>query len=313
MLDAVKNQFLSLFQFISCVIFNGQTLRKVMAVREPTAIDVETLALPTWELPKPTNLWQQVIRSIQSLYYGCVARVVYFFRYYDWKQTANTVAALMAETRSALYTGYWLPWGKEKAFHYYGLNPESLTAAQKEDPAILLLHGKGSNQSVWIELAKTFQEKGISNVFTLNSNDGELTDEDIPLLEAKLQEIQALYGEKQAKIILIGHSRGAEFSLYAGLPRDTFKLDDGYCYQTKKWEAFRSEILLIVRLGSPLLKEERDQLPQEMQDCVYEIDGLRDLIIPDRSVDPYYQADCGHIELLYHSGVHQKIVELVSS
>ncbi|WP_420422494.1 esterase/lipase family protein [Simkania sp.] len=282
-----------------------------MTVREPTAIDSDTLAMPVWELPEPTTMWEQVTHTVQSLYYGTVARLVYFLRFYEWRQTANALAAILAETRSALFMGYWLSSGKEKTFQHYGLNPTTLTEEQKGKPAILLLHGKGSNQAVWVELAKTLQEKGIPNVFTLNSHDGELTDEDIPLFEAKLEEIRQLYGEKIPRVIVIGHSRGAEFSLYAGLPPDTFKLDEGYCTQLKQWEAFRPEIHMMIRLGSPLLSEERDQLPEDMLSKIYEIDGLRDLIIPDRSSNPYYQADCGHVELLHNQEVHKKIVQLV--
>ncbi|MCB1066796.1 MAG: alpha/beta hydrolase [Simkania sp.] len=282
-----------------------------MTVRKPTAIDSETLAMPLWELREPTTIWGEITHAIQSLYYGALARLVYFLRYYQWRQTANALAALLAETRSALFTGYWLSSGKEKTFQYYGLNPISLTEEQKEKPAILLLHGKGSNQAVWASLAKTFQEKGIPNVFTLNSYDGELTVEDVPLFEAKLNEIRHLYGAKMPRVIVIGHSRGAEFSLYAALPPETFKLDEGYCTQLKKWETFRPEIHKMIRLGSPLLPEEREQLPEEMLAKIYEIDGLRDLIIPDRSLTPYYQADCGHVELLYNQEVHQKIIQLV--
>lgn len=269
--------------------------------------------MPLWELPEPKTLWERVTHSIQLIFYGIVARLVYFFRYYDWRQTANVVAALLAETRSALFTGYWSLSGKEKTFQYYDLNPTILTTEEKEKPAILMLHGKGSNQSVWVELAKTFQKDGVPNVFTLNSHDGELTDEDIPLFEAKLEEITCLYDGKTPEVIVIGHSRGAEFSLFAGLQPDTFKLEEGYCTQLKKWEGFRPEIRMMIRLGSPMLQEEREALTDEMQAKIYEIDGLRDLIIPDRSLDPYYQADCGHVELLYNQDVHKKIVELVTS
>ena len=62
-----------------------------------------------------------------------------------------------------------------------------------------------------------------------------------------------------------------------------------------------------------MLKEEREALTEAMQEKIYEIDGLRDLIIPDRSLDPYYQADCGHIELLHNQGVHEKIVQVLAS
>lgn len=284
-----------------------------MTVREPTAIDSEALCLPLWELPEPKTIWERVIHTVQSIFYGIVARLVYFLRYYDWRQTANVVATLLAETRSAFFAGYWSLSGNEKTFQYYGLNPTILTAEEKEKPAILLLHGKGSNQSVWVELAKTFQKEGVPNVFTLNSHDGELTDEDIPLFEAKLKEISRLYDGKTPEVIVIGHSRGAEFSLFACLQPSTFKLEEGYCTQLEKWERFRPEIRMMIRLGSPMLQEEREALTEEMLAKIFEIDGLRDLIIPDRSLNPYYQADCGHLELIYSQEVHKKILQLVES
>lgn len=284
-----------------------------MTVREPTACDSDALVVPLFELPSPSSTLEGVSYAIQNIYYSAVARLIYFLRFYGWKQTANAIGSLLAELKSALYTGYWLPWGRDKNFRYYGLNPTELTVEQKKKPAILLLHGKGSNQSAWVELAKTFQREKIPNIFTLNSNDGELTDDDIPLLEEKYEEIRKLYGEENPRIILIGHSRGAEFALYAALPSDAFSLREGYCTQDKAWDVFRPEIECVIRLGSPMLKEEREKLPSHLEKRVYEIDGLRDLLIPDRSLAPYYAADCGHVELLYDQSVHQKIVKLVRS
>lgn len=285
-----------------------------MTVREPTASDISALEMPSWELPEPEEgVLGNTLYMIQSVYYGVVARCVYFLRYIGWRQIANIVAALFAETLSALYAGYWFSQGKEKSFHYYGLNPVELSEEQKKHPAIILLHGKGSNQSVWVEVAKAFEKAGVPNVFTLNTSDGELTDADIPLLEEKYREIQALYGEQQAQFILIGHSRGAELSLYGALPSDTFTLQKGVCTQLKPWEGFRPEILRVIRLGSPLLESEKDKLPPHLREKIYEIDAMRDLIIPDRSLTPFYQADCGHLELVYDAAVHEKLIELIRS
>ena len=305
-----------------CEVLKGRTLDSeikdddVITSEEASKINDNTrkkgaLVLPFFELGSPLNFLEKISYVIQSIHYSAVARAIYFLRFIGWRRAANAIGSLLTEFKSVLYAGCWLPWGKSATFRYYGLNPTELTDEQKKKPAILLLHGKGSNQSAWVKLAKTFQKEGVPNVFTLNSSDGELTDEDIPLLEEKFEVIRELYGEKTHKINLIGHSRGAEFALYAALPSDTFTLREGYCTQDKVWNKFRPEVECVIRLGSPMLKEEREKLPSNLRERVYEIDGLRDLLIPNRSLAPYYAADCGHVELLYDQSVHQKIVELV--
>ena len=84
---------------------------------------------------------------IRSIHYSVVARAIYILRFLGWRRAANTVGSLLTELRSVLYAGYWYLWGKNEVFRYYGLNPIELTDEQKKKPAILLLHGKGSNQS----------------------------------------------------------------------------------------------------------------------------------------------------------------------
>lgn len=282
-----------------------------MIIRRPTTTTIAPVPRLILIQPKDLTFWGSTRLKLLKYYLEIVAHLVYFFRLFGMRWTANSLAALLAEPRINFRSFKWLRYGKQKEFYYFGLNPTSIPKENQKLPAVLLLHGKGVNQSVWMELASIFQKKGIKNVFTLNSRKGELTDEDIPLFEEKLKEICGLYDAQRPEVIVIGHSRGAELSLYAGLPPDTFKLEKGYCIQLKKWERFRPEIKMMIRLGSPLLRQERGQLTDEMLGKIYEIDGLRDLIIPDRSLDPYYQADCGHVELLYNQDVHEKIVQLV--
>lgn len=284
-----------------------------MIIRRPTTTSLDPSPKLVWRKSKQITFWKSIRLKFQIFYLEIVARIIYFFRIFGMKWTANTLAALLAEPGSNFYLMKWFRLGKQKQFHFFGLNPTTISEENRKLPVVLLLHGKGVNQSAWIELARFFQNEGVGNVFTLNSHKGELTGEDIPLFEAKLEEISRLYGDKIPEVIVVGHSRGAEFSLYAGLPPHTFKLEKGYCIQLQKWEMFRPEIKMMIRLGSPLLPQEWKQLTEEMRGKIYEIDGLLDLIIPNRSLNPFYQADCGHLGLLYNREVHKKIVELIQS
>lgn len=111
-----------------------------------------------------------------------------------------------------IFFGLRMVLGAFKSFHFYGLNPESLSETQAEHPPVLLLHGWLHNQSAWLPLAaylKQHQYQGA--VFTVNLPDDprQASSKDIEIIQQKLEEIQALY-PSMTTCYIAGHSRGTE-------------------------------------------------------------------------------------------------------
>lgn len=99
--------------------------------------------------------------------------------------------------------------GEMTVFQHYGANPTTLTKKQASEPAILLLHGSGGNQGVFLPLLQKLKEiDSKAPVFTLNYE----ADTDLRQLLAKIGEIQKLYEHVDVKHVtlhLVGYSRGA--------------------------------------------------------------------------------------------------------
>lgn len=72
---------------------------------------------------------------------------------------------------------------------------------------------------MFTSMGKFFQDEEMGPIFTVNLADGELTEKDCGVVNAKIKEIQALYG-REVKVDLVGYSRGAELAFYLALPKE---------------------------------------------------------------------------------------------
>jgi len=280
------------------------------AVRVPTASDVAALDYPTFEWPEE----ETVLKSVASIYKFVISCLVQQLRMWQLRWQANVVGALFWEPLKSIQMGMHLKEGKEKEFHLFGMNPAELTEQQLASRPILALHGKNGTQGTFISMAKAFQKASVGPLFTLNLCPGELTMEDRDRIDAKLQEIETLYGHP-VQVDLIGYSRGAEMALYMGLRKDAWHIDQGgYCYQDKEWEVMRPTIGRIFRIGSMTTQEEWDQLPDSIRGNTYEIQGSEDIHMSEKSLaSNTLEVYEGHVGLPDSPAVHQWIISILES
>lgn len=278
-------------------------------VRIPTAGDVAAIQYPALE-------WSGsgVLSTLMGLYKFCISCLVQQLRMWELRWQATVVGALFWEPLKSLQAGMAMNEGKEREFHPYGVNPVELTEKQLNSTPILALHGKNGTQGTFLAMARAFQEGDVGPLFTLNLCEGELTMEDQMRIDAKIQEIQALYGEKVA-VDLIGYSRGAEIALYMGLPTESWHIEEGgYCYQDRSWDRMRSDIGRIFRIGSMTLPEEWDKLSEPIRDRIYEVRGTEDILMPEKSL-AYHQLEVyeGHVGLVDSPSVHAYLINQIKA
>jgi len=216
------------------------------------------------------------------LYKHVVATSVQFLRRIEWLWTASVVGALLWEPREAIRAGSVRSIGKEEAFHHFGMNPTRLKKWQGDRTPILALHGKNGNQGMFLKMGEYFERNKLGPLFTVNLCAGELTEKNRKIIDQKIAEIQALYG-RDVKIDLLGYSLGAEEALYSALPEGSYKIHEGYCYQTQSWSKWRPEVNRVIRIGSMTLKDEWDHLSDSMKEMLWEIRGLDDIHMPEPS------------------------------
>ncbi|MCB1115209.1 MAG: hypothetical protein KDK71_01970 [Chlamydiia bacterium] len=253
----------------------------------------------------------------ESLYYRykqVVANVTQYFRQNEWQGAARVFAALAWEPLTSIYAGWAIQKGKSPSYTLSGMNPEVLTEKEKMQTPILLLHGRGGSQGMFEEMGAFFEQEGIGPVFTVNLTDGELNEGDFDIVEAKIQEIQKLYG-REVKIDLVGYSRGAEFALYMALPKENWWIEEGgkcYLFPSTSW---RNEVGKVIRIGSMTLQKEWNQLSSDMYDSIYEIKGRDDLHMPE----PSYAKNrididgVGHVGLVSSPLVFEKLKQILRS
>ena len=226
-----------------------------------------------------------VLESYASPYYlykHVVATSAQFLRRMEWLWAANVVGALLWEPREAIEAGNALSIGKETEFHHFGMNPTSLKEWQRDRIPILALHGKNGNQGMFLKMGEYFERHRIGPLFTVNLCAGELTEKNREIIDQKIAEIQSLYGYG-VKVDLLGYSLGAEEALYSALPSGSYKIHEGYCYQTQTWSEWRPEVNGVIRIGSMTLKSEWDHLSDSMKEVLWEIRGLDDIHMPEPS------------------------------
>ncbi|NGX51246.1 MAG: hypothetical protein K1060chlam2_01111 [Chlamydiae bacterium] len=278
-------------------------------VRIPTASDVAALEYPPFEWPG-----KGFIKALMEIYKYTISCLVQQLRMWELRWQANVVGALFWEPLKSIQAGISLSEGREREFHHYGMNPLTLTEEQRARPPILALHGKNGTQGTFISMAKAFQKAEVGPLFTLNLHSGELSMEDSLLIDAKIQEIKALYN-REVKVDIIGYSRGAEMALYMGLQQGSWHIKKGgYCIQDRAWDVMRPDIGRIFRIGSMTLPEEWEKLPEEYRDKLFEARGSEDILMPEKSL-AYHQFELyeGHVGLPDSAHLHQWLIHNLSS
>ena len=278
-------------------------------VRIPTAGDVAALEYPTFEWPKEGGLFS----SILSVYKYAVSCVVQQLRMWEYRWAANVAGALLWEPIKAIQSGMNLNQGKEREFHPYGINPTELSEKQLSNTPILALHGKNGTQGSFITMARAFQQAGVGPLFTLNLCEGELTMQDKDRIDAKILEIQRLYGS-EVQIDLIGYSRGAEMALYMGLDESTWHIKEGgYCFQDKEWSEMNPLVGRIFRIGSMTIESEWNLLSEEIRERIFEVRGTEDILMPEKSfADHQIEVYEGHVGLVDSPEVHTWLISQFS-
>ncbi len=251
--------------------------------------------------------------SPYCIYKHLAATSVQFLRRLEWLWTASVVGALLWEPREAIRAGNALSIGKEQTFLHFGMNPTRLMEWQKDRIPILALHGKNGNQGMFLKMGEYFERNRIGPLFTVNLCPGELTEKNRKIVDQKIAEIQTLYGHN-VKIDLLGYSLGAEEALYSALPRDSYRIHNGYCYQTESWDYWRPEVNRVIRIGSMTLKDEWDHLSDSMKKVLWEIRGLDDIHMPEPSF-AHHRVEIngvGHVGLVSSPSVFNTLKTLMS-
>ena len=244
--------------------------------------------------------------DLYYLYKHLVASGVQFMRKMEWYWAASVFGALLWEPKISIQTGTAINQGRVDKFQAYGMNPEVIK--DKEKTPTLALHGKNGSQGMFLLLGKYFQEHDMGPLFTVNLSEGELKEKDLGVINAKIEEIQSLYGRK-VKINFIGYSLGAELALYAAFHKDSWRIEErGRCFLSpvSKW---RKEVGKIIRIGSMTLQNEWKMLSDEMKISIYEIRGKDDIHMPEPSyAKNQYQVDgVGHVGLVTSSLVFDQL------
>lgn len=228
--------------------------------------------------------------------------------------TANLFGALLWEPKEAIGAGLAMRKGHDKLFQHHGMNPTHLLDWQKGCTPILALHGKDGTQGHFMKMGEYFLEHRIGPFFTVNLSSGELTQKDIEIVEQKLAEIKKLCGCE--KVHLLGYSRGAELAHYIAQEPGSFTMNNGYCRQLKKSSHWRTDIECIIRIGSMTNQKEWETLSKEMQAHVWEVRGLDDIHMPERSLagkQAVEIAGIGHLGLMTSTKVFSELKRIFNN
>ena len=136
-------------------------------------------------MPLPPS---SVGNRVYEVYHAVLSRLIGFFNNHGLNGACTVLGTLLLEPHHAFRAGLDYFTGKKREFHYYGLNPASLTPEQAIKNPILLLHGSLHNQSAWLKLAEKLQQTALGPIYTLNLPHGYIGSEDYVRLEQKAKE-----------------------------------------------------------------------------------------------------------------------------
>lgn len=242
--------------------------------------------------------------TICDLYYRAIKYLYDFFKNCGCDTFAVLVSTFLFEPWSTLKAAVQYPFGLKEDFHYYNLNPETLTSAQAEKRAIIWLHGSMDNQRSALSFASKLENEDLGPVFTENVSKS-TAEEDLECIFEKMKKIQQLYQKfhrEKVVIDIIGHSRGAWLATIMLL------LKDKLCKEN-------IEIGTIIRIGNPLAECEIPGVQNHLGQ-IFELNGNWDMVkgISSEKMPANQKTffNCGHLGLTFDSAVHQKIIQLLN-
>lgn len=254
--------------------------------------------------------WEQ----IGAAYEKTVKKIIDFLRSYQLRSLSNIIGTQLLEPWSSFKCSLAYPLGLVNKFQFFGLNPDRITPEQAQKRPLLLLHGNMHNQSAWLSLAKVLQHSDGGPIYTVNLNNGPLTEDDRLIIYAKIEEIKRHYAEHgidDVKIDIGGHSRGARMAFYSALTPNSWKIDaEGKPKVYPKRIDWRDDIGHIFRIGYPTSPKQDSWINGDLRDRIYEIDGIHDCLVDDRSIadrDHRVSIDCGHLALLHAPEMHAQV------
>lgn len=259
------------------------------------------------------TLLQRIHRSYQQ----AIAHFVVFLTEKVGRIFGIVIGTILTEPLNALRAAWNTPYGWGEKFSYYGLNPENLSAEQRTQKPLLLIHGNYHNQSGWLSFAKTLQESYKGPVFTVNLPSGQITDADYAIVERKIEEITRKYlGAKNVRINLVGHSRGgyvASFSAFSYQDRDGAR---HYGHNPKV------NIHKVISIGNVLSENQIHDIQSTISErnfpsirSLFEITGEFDVLVREKShlpVQQHAEFSTGHLGLLYSVDVHHRVLEVLN-
>lgn len=228
-----------------------------------------------------------------KLYSSAIAFPTSCFRALNLDPIWDTFSTLATEFSTALKADAAHSFGycKESDFTLFGLNP---TEMKTNKVAVLLLHGAGSNQAIFMPMAETLGKKEVPNVFTLNLPKvgsccryvREIQEEEIDAVQARIAEIKKLGAEA---FVIVGHSRGALIG------REVLKRD----------MRGANEINKVISIAHP--KQSEGVIGKE-----YDIVARYDTVCPWRSelhVRSQTEYKTGHLGIMFSRAAHENITE----
>lgn len=148
------------------------------------------------------------LRPLLSQIYTGIETLAKLVRSQTITQIALKALTAIQEGKALAKAIFLYNYGKSEDFHFHGLNPKHVV--KQEQPAILFLHGDRHNQSAALPLARYLENANIGAMFTVNLEyNDENPDAHREKIVKKILKIKKIYNQKELKLILAGHSKGA--------------------------------------------------------------------------------------------------------
>lgn len=221
-----------------------------------------------------------------------------------------------ALTKAILLYSY----GKSENFNFYGLNPKHII--QQDSPAILFLHGDKHNQSAALSLASYLKTASVGPIFTVNLDYNEENPaEHRKQLFEKIAYIKNLYTQKELKLILIGHSKGAiegahlafcDQKIQGVRIEKVISIAGRLKVVPARWRSCHPELQALVN------KVYQAILSRPQKPLLYTIAGNSDWNAPieamlanDPSIRSHILPNHSHVSVLFAEEAHAKILEFI--
>lgn len=237
----------------------------------------------------------------KNSYTSAVQKLVSFLRKHNLRVLAMVLGTLLHEPWQAIKAGFSSIASWKKHFNFHEMNPKALTVEQLSQQPILLIHGNYHNQSAWLSLAKKLKNKNLGPVYTVNLPNGAITHKDFEIIQRKMEQIKEQYTQglvRDIEINIVGHSRGGDIARQLALANPFRHFSIGK----------------VITIGTASTQEDLLSL-RKFGHRIFEVTGKQDILVTNPSLLPAKNneaVDIGHLELLYCSKVHKRIIEWLS-